>query len=372
MVRLGHKRRTVMLVNLAENIRRLRKEHSMTQEQVANALGVTVGAVYKWESGQSLPEIRLLMEIADLFETSVDALLGYEHRSGNVDSLIKRIQECLAKKDFEGAVSEAEKALKKYPNHFRLVYTCAFMYMVMTTEDKSRESMARSNALFEKALGLLDKESSGDINEVTITNYIATNYLSVGETEKALEIFKRNNIHNMNSSLISYLYAIELNLPDESLKYAKKTIIDMVISLSRTIYGISFAYASRNDRACITSLKWLASFLDTLKTDPDAMVYTDKFKILSLALCAVWEEMFGYPKDAKKDIEEAYALACEFDASPVFDAHGIRFIDDPEGKLIDSFGKDVSEAVEKYVFELVPENKASAKIKKKWETLTKG
>ena len=98
----------------------------------------------------------------------------------------------------------------------------------MTTEDKSRESMARSNALFEKALGLLDKESSGDINEVTITNYIATNYLSVGETEKALEIFKRNNIHNMNSSLISYLYAIELNQPDESLKYAKKTIIDMV------------------------------------------------------------------------------------------------------------------------------------------------
>ena len=70
-----------MQVNIAENIRRLRKEHSMTQEQVANALGVTVGAVYKWESGQSLPEIRLLMEIADLFETSVDALLGYEYKT---------------------------------------------------------------------------------------------------------------------------------------------------------------------------------------------------------------------------------------------------------------------------------------------------
>ena len=65
VVRLGYTRRGVMLINLAENIRRLRKEHSMTQEQVANALGVTVGAVYKWESGQSLPEIRLLMEIAD-------------------------------------------------------------------------------------------------------------------------------------------------------------------------------------------------------------------------------------------------------------------------------------------------------------------
>jgi len=361
-----------MQVNLAENIKKLRKEHSMTQEQVADALGVTVGAVYKWEAGLSLPEIRLLLEIADLFETSVDALLGYEHRSGNADSLINRIRICLAEKDFEGAVSESEKALKKYPNHFRLVYTCAFMYMVMTTEDKSRKSMARSNELFEKALGLMDRESSGDINEVTIKNYIATNYLSVGETEKALEIFKENNIHNINSSLISYLYAIELDRPDESLKYAKKTIIDTVISLSRTIYGVSFSYASRNDRACITSLKWLESFLDTLKTDPEEMVYTDKFKILSLALCAVWEEKFGCHDDAQKDIEEAYRLAQRFDEAPVFDAHGIRFIDDPEGKMIDSFGKDISEAVEKYVFDLVPKNNATKKIRKRWDELGSG
>ena len=59
-----------MKIKIAENIRNLRKAHALTQEQMAEALGVTVGAVYKWEAGLSMPEIKLIMEIADFFEIS--------------------------------------------------------------------------------------------------------------------------------------------------------------------------------------------------------------------------------------------------------------------------------------------------------------
>lgn len=61
----------------AENIRSLRKERSLTQEQLAKVLGVNVGAVYKWEAKMSLPVLPLIMEMADFFDTSVDVLLGY-------------------------------------------------------------------------------------------------------------------------------------------------------------------------------------------------------------------------------------------------------------------------------------------------------
>ena len=54
-----------MTTKLAENIRKYRKERGLTQEQLAEALGVTTGAVYKWEAEKSLPEIGMLMEIAD-------------------------------------------------------------------------------------------------------------------------------------------------------------------------------------------------------------------------------------------------------------------------------------------------------------------
>ena len=57
-------------------IMRLRKEHGMTQDQLASALGITFQAVSKWENGISSPDISTLPLLADLFGVSVDQLLG--------------------------------------------------------------------------------------------------------------------------------------------------------------------------------------------------------------------------------------------------------------------------------------------------------
>ena len=54
-----------MKLKLAENIRKYRKERALTQEQLAEVLGVTTGAVYKWESRLSVPELDLIMQMAD-------------------------------------------------------------------------------------------------------------------------------------------------------------------------------------------------------------------------------------------------------------------------------------------------------------------
>lgn len=57
-------------------IMRLRKEHELTQEQLANALGITFQAVSKWENGISSPDISALPLLADLFGVSIDELFG--------------------------------------------------------------------------------------------------------------------------------------------------------------------------------------------------------------------------------------------------------------------------------------------------------
>ena len=63
-------------ININEQIAYYRKQRGLTQEDVARALGVTNQAVSKWESAQCCPDITLLPELADLFEVSVDKLLG--------------------------------------------------------------------------------------------------------------------------------------------------------------------------------------------------------------------------------------------------------------------------------------------------------
>lgn len=59
-----------------ENLKYLRKEEKMTQENLAERLNVSRQAVTKWESGQSLPDIENLKQIADLFGVTMDSLVG--------------------------------------------------------------------------------------------------------------------------------------------------------------------------------------------------------------------------------------------------------------------------------------------------------
>ena len=101
-----------MEIKLAENIRAFRKQRSLTQEQLAEVLGVTVGAVYKWEAKLSQPELTMIMAMADFFDTSVDVLLGYEMKDNRLQASVERLKQYLHEKNQKG-LAEAEKALKK-------------------------------------------------------------------------------------------------------------------------------------------------------------------------------------------------------------------------------------------------------------------
>ena len=59
-----------MNIYFSENIKRLRKERELTQEALADFLGVSFQAVSKWERGESYPDIELLPTIADFFSVS--------------------------------------------------------------------------------------------------------------------------------------------------------------------------------------------------------------------------------------------------------------------------------------------------------------
>ena len=63
---------------LGKRIMQHRKNLGLTQDQLAEKLGVTAQAVSKWENDQSCPDISMLPKLAELFGTTTDALLGHE------------------------------------------------------------------------------------------------------------------------------------------------------------------------------------------------------------------------------------------------------------------------------------------------------
>lgn len=68
-------------MTFAENVKMLRKQAGMSQEQLAEKLGVSRQAVTKWETGAGIPDIENIMAISALFDISIDDLLSNERGS---------------------------------------------------------------------------------------------------------------------------------------------------------------------------------------------------------------------------------------------------------------------------------------------------
>ena len=142
-----------MEIRLGESIRNLRKTAGFTQEQLSEALGVTPGAVHKWEAGKATPELELLVDIAEFFGTSIDAMLNYGWQKLNMGQTAEEISTYKNERKFEEGFRFAERALQKYPNSFEVVYQSALLYFMSTFIYRGK-SARRAIELFEKAIEL--------------------------------------------------------------------------------------------------------------------------------------------------------------------------------------------------------------------------
>ena len=80
---------------LSENIKNLRKEKGMSQEELAAKLNVVRQTVSKWEQNLSVPDSEMLISIADIFDVSVSQLLGETFETNDTKSELEKISQKL-------------------------------------------------------------------------------------------------------------------------------------------------------------------------------------------------------------------------------------------------------------------------------------
>ena len=112
-------------MKINEIIREKRKELSLTQEQIADFLGVSTPAVNKWEKGAAYPDITLLPALARLLKTDLNTLMSFHEdltdiEIGNfVDDVDKTVQE----QNYDTAFQKAISKIREYPTCDRLIYS---------------------------------------------------------------------------------------------------------------------------------------------------------------------------------------------------------------------------------------------------------
>ena len=347
-----------MKLTLAENIRAFRKERRLTQEKFAEAMGVTVGSVYKWETGQTIPELSMLVEIADFFDTSMDVLLGYRVKDNRIDAIEERLREFCRVRNPEALV-EAEKALKKYPNSFEVVHGCAQVYAFFGVGSKDHAETRRALELYEKAKLLILQNHNTKISEQTISGEMASAWLLLGEYEKSIELLKKNNAGGVYSNTIGVMLALYLKKYEEAEPFLAESLLFNTFGLVNSVIGYALVLSARRNYAgAKRMLSGLIAYLTPLKEGEKAD-FADKIMTSMYAVMAHIHILEGKTAEAVECLRGVLAAVRKFDAAPDYGIQTLRYPAHRSDVILnDGLGATATESVET-ILELLKDKELS-------------
>lgn len=176
-------------MNIGEVILKLRKDKQLTQEQLAQAIGVTAPAVSKWETGSTYPDILLLPPLARALGTTIDHLLSYtqELDINMLDEIMADIRVICQDKGFREGMKKIQFYLKQYSNSEELkmrVISASIMLSYTMDQDFMEEEWDEWGNQLEK----LAKEIVGSSNPLIRENakvYLVTRCMEAEKYDEA-------------------------------------------------------------------------------------------------------------------------------------------------------------------------------------------
>ena len=178
-------------MNIGKTIKELRIKNEMTQNELANMLGVSMQAVSRWETNITFPDITLLPIIANLFHVTTDELLGVN--SFKQDECIKQIinesKEFARIGDTLKRIEVLKKGLKDYPNNYilleNLISALSSFYYANYDEKTSQNDVLRE--IIELSEKLL-KECNDNMIRNRVLQQLCYAYREIGKKDKAIEV----------------------------------------------------------------------------------------------------------------------------------------------------------------------------------------
>lgn len=185
-----------MKLMIGENLRRLRKEKDVTQEQLAEILGVSCQSVSRWENGTCYPDMELLPTIAQFFETTVDHLLGVNEQleKEKVDAYLLEFQKAVSVGNVEECIRIARTGVAEFPNNYALLNQLMYALFIAGDEDGNipnwqenmREYDAEITALGERIMKYCPDQEI----RLEATARLAFNHCEMGRKEVGRALFE--------------------------------------------------------------------------------------------------------------------------------------------------------------------------------------
>ena len=232
-------------IKLAANLLRLRRDYKITQEELANFLGVTKASVSKWENAQSYPDIVLLPKIASYFNCSIDELLGYEAQMSKerIKSCYHELAASFAKLPFEEAMVESQELVKEYYSCYPFLIQVVILWLnhvnLAKTKQRQTEVYRLMQTLCERIL--TESDNAGLCSDAVVLK--AMIQMQCNEVTSAIEnleeLMNPNRFSRQSDSLLIQAYMMN----GETDKAEKSAQINLLLNILGVIANGSSLFA---------------------------------------------------------------------------------------------------------------------------------
>ena len=198
-------------INIARSIITKRKEKGITQDDLANFIGVSTASVSKWETGHSYPDIVFLPQLASYFNITLDELMGYEPQMTDADirKLCIELKNDFGAKPLDEVKSRCREIIKKYYSCFPLLFQIGILYVNYGWTSKSEEKKA-STLNEAKELFIRVKTESDDLEFKQGALYLeATCEMMLGNSEAIIALLEDVKPAPKKEGLLAQAYVIE-------------------------------------------------------------------------------------------------------------------------------------------------------------------
>ncbi|NBH61337.1 XRE family transcriptional regulator [Anaerotruncus sp. 80] len=269
------------ILSFSENITCLRRERGMTQEQLADFLGVTKASISKWETKQSLPDILMLPKLAAFFDVTIDQLVGYEPQLSKeqIQGIYEELSEEFAIRErFEQTMSRSRKLVKQYYSCYRFLFYIGSLWI---NHFMLAESRKQQETILEDAIALFDHISSqsGDVGLCGDAQMMrATALLQLGKAADVVECLEETlspyRLAVQSDGLLIQAYQM-LGENEQADSFAQVSMyIHLIILMSDAVWRMSLRKDDRN--FCMETIRRVDSLLEDWNkemTHPNEAIY---------------------------------------------------------------------------------------------------
>lgn len=173
-------------MKIGEQIKNYRKNAGLTQEQVANYLGVSTPAVNKWEKGNTYPDILLLPALARLLEIDMNELFSFREELTDIEigQFANELSKVSLEESIISAFEMATKKIQEYPHCDLLIYTAATILNSSLTLAEITDKKAEYDAMI---IGWLERTANSQDEKVRTSSIsmLAAKYIQMQKYDEA-------------------------------------------------------------------------------------------------------------------------------------------------------------------------------------------